>query len=163
MCPPSRAGDDRGECRKRIDLALLAYAIQSTALGSVECDREHATRRRSVREAVERLQMRPRLTRLSSAGTPYSCLSGVVSPCVRVRAPPWGCSVAVSQAFEQAMAVGEGAAGDVCIEGDGVVFVGDAGVYVQFDGYAGLAQGERVLDVFVAEDVELSDFDVGRR
>ncbi len=40
-------------------LALLqAWAIPSTALGSVESDHEHANRRHSVREAVERLQMR---------------------------------------------------------------------------------------------------------
>ena len=40
--------------------------------------------------------------------------------------------------------------------------MGDAGVHVQFDGYPGVAEGERVGDVLVAEDVELADLDVGR-
>jgi hypothetical protein len=41
--------------------------------------------------------------------------------------------------------------------------VWDAGVQVWFDGDAGAAQGERMRDVLVAEDVELADLDVGRR
>jgi hypothetical protein len=61
------------------------------------------------------------------------------------------------------VAIGDGALGDVGVGGDGVVFVGDPGVQVGLDGHARTAEGQRVGDVFVAEDVELPDLDVGRR
>jgi hypothetical protein len=49
----------------------------------------------------------------------------------------------------------------VGVEGDEVKFVRGAGVKVELDGYAGLAEAQRVGEVFVAEHVELGDFGVG--
>lgn len=49
------------------------------------------------------------------------------------------------------------------VEGDEVEFVRGAGVKVELDGYAGLAEAQGVGDVFVAEHVELGDLDVGGR
>jgi hypothetical protein len=56
-----------------------------------------------------------------------------------------------------------GALRDIGIEGDGVELVRDTGVEVELDRDAGEAQAPSVLEVFVAEDVELADLDVGRR
>ena len=49
------------------------------------------------------------------------------------------------------------------VEGDEVEFVRGAGVKVELDGYAGLAEAQGVGEVFVAEHVELGDLDVGGR
>ena len=49
------------------------------------------------------------------------------------------------------------------VEGDEVEFVRGAGVKVELDGYAGLAEAQGVSEVFVAEHVELGDLDVGGR
>ena len=48
-------------------------------------------------------------------------------------------------------------------EGDEVEFVRGAGVKVELDGYAGLAEAQGVGEVFVAEHAELGDLDVGGR
>ena len=49
------------------------------------------------------------------------------------------------------------------VEGDEVEFVRGAGVKVELDGYAGLAEAQGVGEVFVAEHVELGDLDVSER
>jgi hypothetical protein len=49
------------------------------------------------------------------------------------------------------------------VEGDEVEFVRGAGVKVELDGYAGLAEAQGVGEVFVAEHLELGDLDVGGR
>jgi hypothetical protein len=49
------------------------------------------------------------------------------------------------------------------VEGDEVEFVRGAGVKVELDGYAGLAEAQGVGEVFVAEHVELGDLDVAGR
>jgi hypothetical protein len=49
------------------------------------------------------------------------------------------------------------------VEGDEVEFVRGAGVKVELDGYAGLAEAQGVGGVFVVERVELGNFDVGGR
>ena len=49
------------------------------------------------------------------------------------------------------------------VEGDEVEFVRGAGVKVELDGYAGLAEAQGVGEVFVAEHAELGDLDVGGR
>ena len=51
----------------------------------------------------------------------------------------------------------------VVVEGDEVEFVRGAGVKVELDGYAGLAEAQGVGEVFVAEHVELGGLDVGGR
>jgi hypothetical protein len=60
-------------------------------------------------------------------------------------------------------AVGDGAPGGGGVEGDEVEFVRGAGVKVELDGYAGLAEAQGVGEVFVAEHVELGDLGVGGR
>lgn len=47
------------------------------------------------------------------------------------------------------------------VDGDEVEFVRGAGVKVELDRYAGLAEAQGVGEVFVAEHVELGDLDVG--
>src|SRR5580692_2775521 len=64
----------------------------------------------------------------------------------------------VLERTRSAMAPGGGG-----VEGDEVEFVRGAGVKVELDGYAGLAQAQGVGEVFVAEHVELGDLDVGGR
>ena len=49
------------------------------------------------------------------------------------------------------------------VEGDEVEFVRGAGVKVELDRYASLAEAQGVGEVFVAEHVELGDLDVGGR
>ena len=71
--------------------------------------------------------------------------------------------VAVLDRLEDADAVGDRAAGDVGVEGDGVELVRGAGVQVELDRHAGAAELGRVGEVLVAEDVDLADLDVGRR
>jgi hypothetical protein len=68
-----------------------------------------------------------------------------------------------SQAPQHAAAVCLRAARHVRVEGDRVVLVRYAGMQVQLDGHACLAERERVTQAFVAEDVELADLDVRRR
>jgi hypothetical protein len=74
---------------------------------------------------------------------------------------PW--RLAGSQAPQYAAAVCLRAARHVRIEGDRVVLVRHAGMQVQLDGHACMAERERVTQAFVAEDVELADLDVRRR
>ena len=71
--------------------------------------------------------------------------------------------LAGSQAPQHAAAVCLRAARHVRIEGDRVVLVRHAGMQVQLDGHACMAERERVTQAFVAEDVELADLDVRRR
>jgi hypothetical protein len=49
------------------------------------------------------------------------------------------------------------------VEGDEVEFVRGAGVKVELDGYAGLAEAQGVGEVFIAEHAELGDLDLGGR
>ena len=60
-------------------------------------------------------------------------------------------------------AAGDGAPGSGGVEGDEVEFVRGAGVQVELNGYAGLAEAQGVGEVFVAEHVELGDLGIGRR
>jgi hypothetical protein len=66
------------------------------------------------------------------------------------------------QRAEYSDAVGDRAPGDVGVEGDRVELVRDPGVQVEFHGHPGAAQRDRVGEVLVAEDVDLTDLDVGR-
>lgn len=68
---------------------------------------------------------------------------------------PW--RLARSQAPQHAAAVCLRAARHVRIEGDRVVLVRHAGMQVQLDGHACMAERERVTQAFVAEDVEPAD------
>lgn len=56
---------------------------------------------------------------------------------------------------------GDGVVGGIALIGDDVEFVGRAGIQMQFDGNTVPAQLDGVSQVFVAEDVQLPDFDVG--
>jgi hypothetical protein len=60
-------------------------------------------------------------------------------------------------------AVSDGAPGGGGVAGDEVELVRGAGVKVELDGYAGLAEAQGVGEVFVAEHVELRDLGVGGR
>jgi hypothetical protein len=77
----------------------------------------------------------------------------------------WRCAVdrVGSDRLQDPDAVGDGAPGDVGVEGDGVELVRGAGVDVELNRDTGAAELRRVGGVLVAEDVDLADLDVGGR
>src|SRR5213076_3330385 len=68
-----------------------------------------------------------------------------------------------SEGTEDTQAVGDGAAGDVGVPGERFELVRHPGMQVELHVDPGRAEPPGVVEVFVAEDVELADLEVRRR